>query len=41
MAIPTSRTKEDAQIRIDVDLCNDCGLCVTVCKDFSIEITGH
>lgn len=40
MAIPTTRTKENAQIYIDQDLCNGCGLCVTVCKDFSIEIVG-
>lgn len=36
MAIPTSRTKEKAEIRIDTDKCNGCGLCVTVCKDFSL-----
>jgi ferredoxin len=36
MAIPTSRTKEPAQITIDYEKCNGCGLCVDVCKDFSI-----
>lgn len=38
MAIPTSRTKVKAQIKIDQDKCAGCGLCVSVCKDFSIEI---
>jgi ferredoxin len=38
MAIPTSRAKEAAEIRIDSEKCNGCGLCVTVCKDFSLEI---
>ena len=36
MPIPTSRTKEDARITIDGEKCNGCGLCVEVCKDFSI-----
>lgn len=36
MPIPTSRTKEDARITIDAEKCNGCGLCVDVCKDFSI-----
>jgi nitroreductase/NAD-dependent dihydropyrimidine dehydrogenase PreA subunit len=40
MAIPTTRAKENARIIINDDLCNGCGLCVTVCKDFSIEIAG-
>jgi ferredoxin len=38
MAIPTSRTKEAAEIIIEEELCNGCGLCVTVCKDFSLAI---
>lgn len=38
MAIPTSRAKEAAEIRIDSEKCNGCGLCVTVCKDFSLDI---
>ncbi len=38
MAIPTSRAKEAAKISIDSEKCNGCGLCVTVCKDFSLEI---
>jgi len=36
MPIPTSRTKEDARITINALKCNGCGLCVEVCKDFSI-----
>jgi len=38
MAIPTSRTKEAASITIDEEKCAGCGRCVSVCKDFSIEI---
>ena len=38
MPIPTSRTKEKAEIRIKKEVCTGCGLCVSVCKDFSIEI---
>lgn len=38
MAIPTSRTTVEAEIRIDESTCNGCGLCVEVCKDFSFEI---
>ncbi len=38
MAIPTSRTKETAKIFIDEKKCNSCGVCVTVCKDFSLEL---
>jgi ferredoxin len=36
MAIPTSRTKDKAEIKIDSHKCTGCGLCVSVCKDFSI-----
>jgi ferredoxin len=38
MAIPTSRTKEKAQICIDTDNCNGCGTCVEVCKDFGLTL---
>lgn len=40
MAIPTSRTKENAEIKILEDKCNGCGICVTVCKDFSLELSN-
>ena len=38
MAIPTSRTKEKAEIRINEEKCNGCGLCESVCKDYSLVI---
>jgi len=38
MSIPTTRTKEPAQIKIIGDKCNGCGLCVSVCKDFSYKL---
>ncbi|MBP1664981.1 MAG: nitroreductase [Bacteroidetes bacterium] len=38
MAIPTTRTNEEGIISIDNELCNGCGLCVSVCKDFSLFI---
>ena len=38
MAIPTSRTKTAAEIHIQPELCEGCGLCVSVCKDFSITM---
>ena len=41
MAIPTSRTKESAEIRIDKTKCTGCGKCVAVCKDYSIAIENR
>jgi ferredoxin len=38
MAIPTSRTHEAARLEFFPDLCNGCGLCVQVCKDFGIRM---
>ena len=38
MAIPTSRSKEPAQIKIIEDMCNGCGLCISVCKDFNFKL---
>ncbi len=38
MAIPTSRTHEAGKLHFSPELCNGCGLCVQVCKDFSIGI---
>ncbi|RLC22794.1 MAG: nitroreductase [Deltaproteobacteria bacterium] len=41
MAIPTSRTKESTDIRINSELCNGCGLCVSVCSDSSLAIENE
>ncbi len=41
MAIPTTRTKNRANILIDTDKCTGCGNCVKVCKDFSLEISNN
>jgi len=38
MAIPTSRTKVKANIKINKEKCTGCGLCVSVCKDYSLKI---
>lgn len=38
MAIPTSRTKERALIKIKEEICNGCGLCVSVCNDSCLFI---
>lgn len=38
MAIPTSRTHEAARLEFLPELCNGCGLCVQVCKDFGIRL---
>lgn len=36
MAIPTSRTNQKAEIKLYHEKCTNCGLCVSVCKDFSL-----
>lgn len=41
MAIPTTRTKEKANVFIDTANCNGCGECVSVCKDFGLKISDH
>ncbi|MDX2431878.1 MAG: nitroreductase family protein [Bacteroides sp.] len=41
MAIPTSRTKQKAEIVIHPEKCTGCGLCVSVCKDFSLELENE
>lgn len=41
MAIPTSRTKENAHVTINSDKCTGCGICGEVCKDFNYDITDH
>jgi ferredoxin len=38
MAIPTSRTKEKGEIRINEERCIGWGECVSVCKDYSLEL---
>lgn len=38
MTIPTSRTAESPEIKINTELCNGCGLCVSVCSDSSLTI---
>jgi len=41
MAIITSRTNENGQITFLYDRCNSCGLCVKVCKDFSLIMENN
>jgi nitroreductase/NAD-dependent dihydropyrimidine dehydrogenase PreA subunit len=41
MAIITSRTNENARITFHYEHCNSCGLCVKVCKDFSIVMDNN
>ena len=41
MAIPTPRTKVKAEIRINEEKCTGCGLCVSVCMDFSLKIESQ
>ena len=38
MAIITSRTSENGRITFLYERCNSCGLCVKVCKDFSLKM---
>lgn len=38
MAIPTTRTKENATISIDTERCTGCGKCILVCKDFNFRL---
>ncbi len=41
MSIPTSRTREKGKITIYPEKCNGCGLCVSVCKDFSLQMADE
>lgn len=41
MAIPTTRTKENATISIDIKKCNGCGKCIQVCKDFNFRLENN
>lgn len=38
MAIITSRTNENGRITFSYEKCNSCGLCVKICKDFSLKM---
>ena len=38
MAIITSRTNENGRITIHYEQCNSCGLCIKICKDFSLKM---
>jgi len=38
MAIITSRTNENGRITFSYERCNSCGLCVKICKDFSLKM---
>ena len=38
MAIITSRTNENGRITFIYEKCNSCGLCVKICKDFSLKM---
>ena len=41
MTIPTSRTTESPEIKINTELCTGCGLCVSVCSDASLTIENE
>jgi len=41
MAIITSRTSENGRITIDYERCNSCGLCIKICKDFSLKMENN
>lgn len=41
MSVPTSRAKEPGEIRINTEKCIGCGLCVSVCKDYSLGIKDN
>ena len=41
MAIPTSRAKEPAEIKINQSTCIGCGLCVNVCGDLSLTLQNN
>jgi len=41
MAIITSRTNENGRISFLYERCNSCGLCVKICKDFSLKMEDN
>lgn len=38
MAIPTSRAKEPAGIKVNTEVCTGCGSCVNVCSDLGLKL---
>lgn len=38
MSLKTSRTSENARVKIDFNQCSDCGLCSVVCKDLTLTM---
>jgi nitroreductase/Pyruvate/2-oxoacid:ferredoxin oxidoreductase delta subunit len=38
MSLKTSRTSENAKVKIDFSQCSDCGLCSVVCKDLTLTM---
>lgn len=41
MAIPTTRTKQAANIYLDTERCTGCGECVKVCSDLSFQLIDN
>lgn len=41
MAIITSRTSETGKVTFHYEKCNSCGLCVQICKDFSLKMVNN
>jgi nitroreductase/NAD-dependent dihydropyrimidine dehydrogenase PreA subunit len=41
MDIPTSRTRESGEVRIDASKCNGCGKCVEVCNGFVLVLADR
>lgn len=41
MAIITSRTSENGKLTVRYEKCNSCGLCVQICKDFSLKMVNN
>lgn len=38
MAIITERTAESGRVTVNHELCNQCGFCIEICKDFSLVL---
>ena len=41
MAIPTTRTQKNGEIIIHSEKCDGCGLCVSVCKDYTLQLADN